>query len=132
MASSTLYLCEAAGARLFAVGDTIVQVNGGVVNLDVTTWDIIPAGEVGDCAFRTVDAALNVTGGYSVGITPIVDGVPQDEQTFSGSDTGIVQLQAFIAVRGARIAARVRTLARYGDVELYTIKTSFVVIRSSP
>lgn len=131
MASSTLYLCEAAGARLFAVGDTIAQVNG-TYQLDVTTWDIIPAGEVGDNTFRSIDVALGVTGGYAIGITPIIDGVAQDEQTFSGSDTGIVQLQAFVAVRGARIAARVRTLARYGDVELYTIKTSFVVLRSTP
>lgn len=131
MAGSTLYLCEAAGARLFAVGDSIGQVSGNY-QLDITTWDIIPAGEVGDCAFRTIDVAMSVTGGYWVGITPIIDGLAQAEQTFSGSDTGIVQLQAFVAVRGARIAARVRTLARYGDVELYTVKTSFVVLRTTP
>lgn len=127
----TMYLCESAGARLFAVGDTITQVNGSY-QLDVTTWDITPAGEVGDCVFRTIDVSMAVTGGYSIGITPIVDGVSQPEQTFSGSTTGIVQCQAYLAVRGARCAARVRTLVRYGEVELHTVKCSYVPIRISP
>jgi hypothetical protein len=131
MPGSVLYLCEAAGARLIAVGDTIAQVAGSY-QLDVTTWDIIPAGEVGDNSFRSIDVVLGVAGGYSVGITPIIDGVAQTEQLFSGAESGIVQLQAYVAVRGARIAARVRTLARYGDVELYTIKTSFVILRQTP
>lgn len=126
-----LYLCESAGARIFAVGDTITQVSG-TYQLDVTTWDILPAGEVGDCLFRTVDVSIEADGGYSIGITPIVDGVSQDEQTFSGSDTGIVQCQAYLASRGTRIAARVRTLARFGDVELHTINCSYVVLRASP
>jgi hypothetical protein len=127
----TLFLTEAAGARIFAVGDTITQVTG-TYQLDVQTWDIMPAGEVGDCLFRTVDVSLHCVGGYSLGVTPIVDGVEQDEQTFSGSDTGIVQCQAYLATRGTRIAARVRTLARFGDVELHTINCSFVTLRASP
>jgi hypothetical protein len=131
MPGSILYLCEAQGARLFAVGDTIAQVSGSY-QLDVTTWDILPAGEMGAVSFRTIDVALNVAGGYSVGITPIIDGVALIEQRFSGPDTGIVKLQAFVAVRGTRIAARVRTLARFGDVELYTIKTAFIVLRADP
>lgn len=131
MAGSTLYLCESAGARIFAVGDTITQVTGSY-QLDVTTWDLIPAGEVGDCLFRTIDVSLYVVGGYSIGITPIVDGVEQSEQTFGGSDTGFVQCQAYLATRGARIAARVRTLSRVGDVELHTIKASGVALRVSP
>lgn len=131
MSGSVLYLCESAGARIFAVGDTITQVNGSY-QLDVTTWDILPMGEVGDCLFRTIDVSLNVTGGYSVGLTPIVDGVSLPEQTFGGSETGPVQVQAYLAVRGARIAARVRTLARVGDVELHTIKCSYVGLRQTP
>lgn len=131
MAGSTLYLGETAGARIFAVGDTITQVTG-TYQLDVTTWDLIPAGEVGDCLFRSIDASLAVVGGYSIGITPIVDGVSLDEQTFSGSDTGVVQCQAYFATRGARVAARVRTLARYGEVELHTIKSSHFVLRVTP
>lgn len=127
----SLYLCESAGARIFAVGDTIAQVTGSY-ELDVTTWDLIPAGEVGDCMFRTIDVSLNVVGGYSVGVTPIVDGEEQPEQTFGGADTGFVQCQAYIAVRGARIAARVRTLSRVGDVELHTISASGVVLRAVP
>lgn len=127
----TLYLCEAVGARILRVGQGITQV-GGSYEFDVTTWDIIPAGEVGDVSFRTIDVAIKVTNGYSIGITPIIDGVNRVEQLFSGAGTGVFQLQAFVADRGARIAARVRTLSRAGDVELHAINTSFVVIRRAP
>lgn len=131
MPNSQLYLGDATGARLLVVGDVLTQASGSY-ELDVTTWDIIPAGEVGDVAFRTIDVSMQVTGGYAVGITPIIDGVALEEQTFSGPDTGIIQPQAFVAARGSRIAARVRTLARFGDVELFTIKTSFVILRATP
>lgn len=126
-----LYLCESVGARIFAVGDTITQVVGSY-ELDVTTWDITPAGEVGDCMFRTIDVSLNVVGGYSIGVTPIVDGVSLTEQTFGNSTTGPVQVQAYFATRGARVAARVRTLSRVGDVELHTVLVSYVPLRQSP
>lgn len=129
--TTTLYAGEKSGARILALGDSSSQV-GTNFQLDVTTWDLIPAGEVGDVLFRSIDVSMAVTGGYAVGITPIVDGVNQAEQTFSGGDTGVVQLQAFVAVRGTRIAARVRTLSRFGPVELHSILTSFVILRNTP
>lgn len=126
-----LYLGEATGARILKVGQGIAQV-GGTYDLDVTTWDILPAGEVGDCGFRSIDVAIKVSNGFSIGITPIVDGVSLEEQQFTGAGAGEKQCQAFLGERGTRIAARVRTLSRAGTVELHSINTSLVVLRRSP
>lgn len=116
---------------MFLTNTGLSQV-GDDYSADLTTWDVIPMGEVGDSSFRTVDVSLKVDNGYAVGITPIVDGVSLAEQTFSGSGTGEVTCQAFIATRGARIAARVRTLSRAGAVEVHNVTCSFVPIRRVP
>lgn len=126
-----LYLGEAAGARIIKVGQGIVQV-GDDFDLELTTWDLVPAGEVGDCGFRSIDVTIKCTNGYAVLITPIIDGVELTEQLFTGSGAGQFQLQAFVAARGARIAATVRTSGRTGDVEIFSVSCSFVVLRKSP
>ena len=76
-------------------------------------------------------ACLLATPGLSAE-TLFANATNQAEQTFSGGDTGVVQLQAFVAVRGTRVAARVRTLSRFGPVELHSILTSFVILRNTP
>ena len=127
-----LYLGEYSGARILAYGTGISQV-GDDYQLDVTTWDVAPAGDVGDCVFRSGDVSFAYTNGYSLGVTPIVDGVSQSEQTFTGSGSGTNgQAQAQFAARGTRIAARVRTLSRTGDIELRDVLVSFAVIRQTP
>lgn len=127
-----LFLGEYSGARILTYGTGISQV-GDDYQLDVTTWDVAPAGDVGDCVFRSVDVAFAYTNGYSIGVTPIVDGVAQAEHTFSGSGSGTNgQAQAQFAARGTRISARVRTLSRAGDIELRDIITSYAVIRQTP
>lgn len=128
------YYGEADGARVLQAAPPAGAITqpGTEYQLDVTTWDVIPAGEVGDVLFRTVDVSLTADNGYQIGVTPIVDGESLAEQIFSGAGTGPVACQAFVAVRGARIAARVRTLARTGAVELHNVATSFVVIREAP
>jgi hypothetical protein len=126
-----LYLCEASGARLLRYGIGISQI-GTNYQLDVETHDQAPAGPVGDVLFRSIDVAGRATAGYHLGVTPIVDGVSESEQTFSGADVGEIQCQAFFAKRGTRVAARVRTLSRTGDVEIHDIAESDVVIRSTP
>lgn len=126
-----LYLGEATGARVLAVGDATTQV-GTDFQAAWETWDLIPAGEVGDCLFRSIDVSGTADDGYAIGIVPIVDGVEQPEQTFSGAGTGQFTAQAYLAVRGARIAARVRTLSRTGAVALHNIAASFVVLRATP
>lgn len=126
-----LYLAEASGARLFVYGTGITQV-GDDYQAELTTWDLTPAGDVGDCSFRTIDLAGFCSNGYSVGITPIVDGVELEEQLFSGAGSAPFTAQAFIAVRGTRIAARVRTLSRSGTIEIRNVTTSYVPVRVSP
>lgn len=126
-----MYLCESGGARILKFGQGIVNV-GTNYQLDVTTEDDVPYGPVADVAYRSIDVVLVCTAGYHVGVTPILDGVNQSEQTFSGATVGTVQLQAFFAKRGTRIAARVRTLSRAGDIELQDIAHSHVLIRQTP
>lgn len=129
--TSTFYLGEKAGARVLAYGDASTQV-GTNFQASLTTWDLIPMGEVGDVLFRSVDVSLIATNGYSIGITPIVDGVSLSEQTFSGSDTGEVEVQAFFATRGTRCAATVRTIVRTGDLFIHNVQISFVPVRRTP
>jgi hypothetical protein len=126
-----LVFCEAAGGRILQWGSGISQV-GTEYQLDCITWEDIPLGEVGDCLFRSIDVSFKHTGSFVVGITPIIDGVDQTEQQFSGSGSGITACQAFIATRGTRIAARVRTISRSGTIELENISHAFVPIRVNP
>lgn len=127
-----LFLGEYTGARILQYGTGISQI-GDDYQLDVTTWDVAPAGDMGDVVFRSVDVSFAFTNGYSIGVTPIVDGVELAEQTFSGSGSGENgQAQAQFAARGTRIAARIRTLARSGDIELRDAMVSYAVIRTTP
>lgn len=135
--SAVLYTGEASGARVFREGTGITNVGQSVgaasdYQLDLTTWDVAPAGIVGDVAFRSIDVAFSCTNGYSLGITPIVDGVSLTEQTFNGAGAGERQCQAFFNVRGTRIAARVRTVSRQGDLELHDVTCSYWILRATP
>ena|SRR5690348_17710123 len=135
-----LYLTESSGARVVqaGVGHTRVTAGGTAdVLMDVETWDDVPAGPVGDCEFRSVDVVIKHDAGFGVGITPIIDGVAQSEQLFNGASPdagtdGVQALQAFVADRGARIAARIRQTSVTGTVELVDAGHSFVVIRITP
>ncbi len=129
--SSTPYLCEAEGARILKAGVGISQV-GTEYQVQLETWDDVPAGPVGDVLFRSIDVVGKMTNGYSIGITPYIDGVAQVEQLFSGFGTGEFQAQAFFAVRGTRCAAKVRTLTRAGELEFHDISNAHVIVRSTP
>jgi hypothetical protein len=89
-------------------------------------------GEVGDVYFRSIDVSGIMSNGLSLAIQPIIDGVLQTEQLFSLAGSGEWQCQAFLAIRGTRIAATVRTLSRAGDVELHQIACGYVPIRRTP
>lgn len=129
--SSTFFLGERDGGRVLAFGDASTQV-GGDFQVDFTTWDLIPAGEVGDVLFRSIDVAFNAESGYKIGVTPIVDGIPLIEQTFSGPTTGEAQAQALFATRGTRCSARIRTLSRSGGITWHNVKLAHVNIRMVP
>ena len=57
MATAVLYLGEDVGARILKNGVGIAQV-GDAYQLDVTTWDVVPGGEMGDVSFRSIDVSL--------------------------------------------------------------------------
>lgn len=128
---ATCYLGERSGARILAYGDATTQV-GTDFQATLETWDVVPLGPVGDALFRSIDVSLKATAGYSIGITPIVDDVELTEQFFSGSDTGPVACQAFFATRGTRCRAKVRTVSRTGDIELYDVALAFTPLRIVP
>lgn len=128
----SLYLTEATGARIFLYGIGIQQV-GDDYQASFTTWEASPAGEVGDCLFRSLGLSFRYTNGYALGVTPIVDGFPLPETQFNGvgsSTNG--QAQVFFAQRGTRIAASVRTLSRQGDLHISNVQATLVIVRSWP
>lgn len=129
--TSTFYLGEKAGARVLAYGDATTQV-GTDFQASYGTWDLIPMGEVGDVLFRSIDVSFEAVSGYNIGVTPIVDGARLAEQTFSGADTGEVEVQAFFATRGTRVAAIVRTISRSGDLYIHNVAIGHVPIRRTP
>ena len=74
--ASTFFLGERSGGRVLAFGDAATQV-GDDFQVDFTTWEQIPAGEVGDCLFRSINVSFSAESGYAIGVTPIVDGIAQ-------------------------------------------------------
>jgi hypothetical protein len=127
-----MFLGEASGARVLQVGTGLTSV-GTNHQGDVTTWDVAPAGEMGDCLFRSVGVSFTATNGWSLGVTVLVDGVSIGEKAFGGTGaTENGQAQVFVKKRGARIAVRVRTLNRTGALSLTNIQCSYLSIRSWP
>lgn len=135
----TLYIGESSGARVLqvGVGTTDATAAGTTpVLLDVLTHDLYPAGAAGSSVFRGVDVRIRHSAGASIGVTPIVDGVEQSEQTFTfptpASGDGVDTAEARFARRGTRLSARVRQTAATGDVELVDVAAWLVPLREVP
>jgi hypothetical protein len=132
-----LYVGEASGARILRYGIGYSQI-GDSYQLDVQTLPLRPAGDVGDVVFRTIDVLLRHVLGYDVEITPIVDGVPQAAQTFSGGAPPgglleeVVPVQAYVGKRGNAIAARVMSRTLLGETEVVDVSASFSIVRQTP
>lgn len=127
-----LYIGESAGGRVVQVGIGLTSVDTNHQG-DFRTWDLVPAGEMGDCLFRSIGLSFTASNGWSVGVTPYVDGVSLGERTFGGTgSTENGQAQVYVKTRGARIAARVRTLSRSGQITFTNIQASLKVIREWP
>lgn len=127
-----MFLGESNGARLFQVGVGLASVDTNHQG-DLTTWDEAPSEEMGDNVFRSVGVSFDATNGWSLGITVYVDGVSLGETTFGGvGATENGQAQVFVKRRGTRIAARVRTLSRSGDIAFTNIQYSFLPLRAWP
>jgi len=128
----TLYLGESAGARILQFGVGISQI-GDNYQASFETWDVLPAGEMGDCIFRSLGVSFAYDNGYAIGITPIVDGIALGEATFTGSGSSVNgQAQYFFAQRGTRLACQVRTLSRNGNLRWYNVQWSGAVLRVWP
>ena len=128
-----LYLGEANGARVLSVGRGVISQVGDDYQVTLETWPMSPAGPTGDVAFRLMSVRFECVGDYSVGLVPIIDGVAQSEQTFSGSSTGSpIICQAHVAQRGTSGALRFRTITRTGALHVLDMNVSYVVLRESP
>jgi hypothetical protein len=132
-----LYVGEAAGARILRYGSGFTQI-GDSYQLDVETWPLRPAGDVGDVVFRTIDVLVRHLLGYNVDVIPIVDGVPQTAQSFNGGAPGgglqeeVVSIQAYVGMRGNAVAARVKSRNLLGETEVVDINASFSIVRQTP
>lgn len=135
-----LFIGESDGARVIQVGLGVSDVTSGGttdVLVDLTSHDQYPGGPGGVVIFRGIVVAFRHDAGYHVGVTPIVDGVSQSEQTFSApapdvTSDGLVTIQAPFSRRGTRVAARVRQLAADGLFEIGDVAALYVVLRTSP
>jgi hypothetical protein len=131
------YFGEAAGARILRYGVGFSQI-GDSYQLDVQTWPLRPAGDVGDVVFRTIEILLRHVLGYDVDVIPIVDGVPQAAQSFGGGapsgglQEAVVPIQAYVGMRGNGIAARIRSRTLLGETEVVDVNASFAIIRTTP
>ena len=127
-----MFIGEASGARVLAVSQGLHSV-GTDHQGDVTTWDLAPAGEMGDCVFRSVGVSFTATNGWSIGVTVYVDGQSLGETAFGGDGaTENGQAQVFVKRRGTRIAVRVRTLSRTGSFSLSNVQVSYQAMRQWP
>lgn len=131
-----VYLAEAAGARILRYGVGVTQV-GDPYQLDVQTWDARPFGEAGVALFRTVVVSLRHTNGYSIDVTPFVDGVQLPAKDFSSGappspqTEEVALLRYYIGRRGTAISVRVKTLSLLGETEIVNIGYTPVLIRVS-
>lgn len=137
-----VYVAEAAGARILRYGDVSTRLDSGgapqAYKLRVETWDLEPSGEVGDNVFRSIDVKVRHVNGYSVTVTPIVNGVADQPQSFSGGPPpgGLleeyVEVQAPIAIRGTKIAAIVEVDSAAGEQDVVNVSASGVPLRRVP
>jgi hypothetical protein len=133
-----LFVGELSGARVIMIGTGVSDATASdttPVLFDALTQDEFPGGGGAHVLFHGIRATIRHTNGYSIGITPVVDGVPDVEQTFMGASAssgtdGIYTAYAPFRLRGERCAARVRQIAATDVVELVDIALEFVPIRN--
>lgn len=133
---------QADGPRVlrYGEGNKLVQPDGSSVTYKprVELWELFPAGPVGDVVFRSVDVKLRHTLGFFVTITPVVDGVAENPQSFSagppagGLTEELVELQAPIAKRGTDISAVIELDSTYAVQDIITVSASGVPLRLTP
>jgi hypothetical protein len=130
-----VYFGEDSGARIVRYGVGYTQLDNDYVG-EVQTWDLEPAGEVGDVVFRSVDCKVRHTLGYSITVEVYVDGTYLTEELFTSSPPSGTEayalLQVPIAERGSRIRAVMEISDGYGEVEVVNISASGMPLRKVP
>lgn len=139
---SYVYFGQVDGPRILRYGEGHQLVQGDGTLADYTArlelWALEPMGPVGDIVFRSIDLKLRHTLGYSVTVTPVVDGVADTPQTFSGGPAPggeqeeYVELQAPITRRGSQVSAIVELDASYTVQDIVTISASGMPLRQVP
>lgn len=136
MSRQFIYTGEANGGRIIRHGvDLFTQITtAGTedVLLALGTWDLVPSGEAGDNVFREVIATVRYTNGFSIRITPSIDGIALAAQDFNGVGAGTLDCQAYVAKRGARISATIEQLTATGTLELVNVQIAYVPLREVP
>lgn len=138
-AVSPLFVGELVGGRVVQVGVGVTDCTTDStqdVLFTALTQDVFPGDGGASVLFTGLFVTVRHTNGFSLGVTPIVDGKSDAEQTFmftgapAGVD-GIETVKAFFRLRGERCACKVRQIAATDVVELVDIALTFVPIRSS-
>lgn len=140
--SAWAYFGQADGPRILRYGEghKLVQSDGSSVAYKsrIEVWDTGPAGPVGDVVFRSVDVKIRHSLGYFVTITPIVDGVAENAESFSaGPPAGglleeYVELQVPIAKRGVEVSAVIELDSQFSVQDVVQVLASGVPLRLVP
>jgi hypothetical protein len=134
-----LFCGELSGSRVIQIGVGTSDCTASdmtPVLFDATTQDLFPADGGASVMFTQLNVTIRHSNGFTLGVTPLVDGRADPEQTFmfSGAPAGVDGIETVKApfrLRGERVACRVRQLAATDVVELVDIAVTFVPIRSS-
>lgn len=127
-----LYFGEATGPRVFQYGVGLSQLDDNY-QPSFETWDMTPAEEVGDVVYRSLSLSFSYTNGYSLGVTPVIDGTLLSESQFNGVGSAMNGMaQIFLGVRGTRISANVRVISQQGQYSFFNLQATFTPIRVWP
>lgn len=131
-----IYAGESNGGRIIRMGvDILTQITAvgtTPVLLELGTWDLVPSGEAGDNVFREVIATVRFLNGFHIRITVSVDDVALAPQDFSEIGAGTRDCQAFVAARGARIAATVAQVTTTAPIEIVNVQAAYLPLREVP
>lgn len=135
--SGYVYVGESDGGRVIRTGtDALTQVTTASTESVLPyleTWDIQPLGPSGDCVFRSVVVAVTYSNGYAITVTPYVDGVAYESQSFSGSGSGKTAVTAWLRnARGATCRVVVQATSRTGDLRFEVTDLFYVPMRRIP
>ena len=134
--SGYLYAGESDGGRLVRFGGSattqITTAGTQSVLPYIESWDIQPMGPSGDCVFRSIVVTVLYDNGFAISVTPYVNGVALETQSFSQSGAGKYDCQAWVKARGSRCRVVVQGTARTGGLQFEVTDCFYVPMRRVP